>query len=670
MAASNPLDQLAEKLSHLSTTEEKEAAVSTVLGDAGPFDLFSPTSFLDDIGRMMDLLKQHGLAEPNSLERIYRASEAKEKGGRILMPHNRAPCANVNPAKAWGCPNEGKLACGRCKLVGYCSKACQTSHWRTHKSDCNDPIRSPDWSPAWVLEGRSPSFMGGNANEYYENWVHNLDKLAIGLHLWGNVPAIDVLNLSRNERTSVQDFSLAFIASGDIRNVVRTINELPPDYSGKINILLNDREPIIVLRNLVLLLLCGGIFDKAHAAELALHFWYSAFVPINYAIQLQPFVASFAQHVKEDMSFSLPLNSRSTMSGALTPSVLGHLFTMLQSKYGISEANQEINRVRFAPSRQDRHHRQYCRLEPSHRLAFLEYRRFGLVLPFGARNDHFSHPNQLLFSSECEWLQDDLANPLESWDIPSVVAAGKAYGALRADIYGCLYFYLSDQLRSFAERVGRFQINFQLFCQDASVLSDGIRSGAHAQHGVPATRLYDRIDVSNILDAEYLGIPRVLADWSPLLRKSETATVVGYCMNWSMQQAGGSINTAGKGVIGNLAAKLMKQGRIYGVSNTSSVPSVSRTMRMTLGYLNSMNAMYESSGAFEEYLEKKGMAEALHRTKLKRKQKHTIVPHRLCGPLDGPPSALPLFPDEESWYLNTCVGFSLWTERFLEFSHA
>lgn len=55
-------------------------------------------------------------------------------------------------------------------------------------------------------------------------------------------------------------------------------------------------------------------------------------------------------------------------------------------------------------------------MEPSHRLSAQEFRRFGLVLPFGARNDHFNYPNQYLFSPEGKWLQDDLATPLDSWE--------------------------------------------------------------------------------------------------------------------------------------------------------------------------------------------------------------------------------------------------------------
>lgn len=81
----------------------------------------------------------------------------------------------------------------------------------------------------------------------------------------------------------------------------------------------------------------------------------------------------------------------------------------------ISIQESHIQISRFAPSRNDRHHRQYCRIEPSHRLAALEFRRFGLVLPFGAANNNFSTTNKFLFSSEGRWLQSDMADPMDSW---------------------------------------------------------------------------------------------------------------------------------------------------------------------------------------------------------------------------------------------------------------
>jgi hypothetical protein len=163
---------------------------------------------------------------------------------------------------------------------------------------------------------------------------------------------------------------------------------------------------------------------------------------------------------------------------------------------------------RFEPSRIDRHHRRYCRLQPSHRLSELEFRRFCLVLPFGAANNNFSTPNKFLFSPKGEWLQDDLASPLGSWkyvrglffsrarafifktcSIEDVVKAGKAHGAQSVDLYGCLYFYLSDQLRMFADRLSKFRISFCIFDRDARDLAKDLRAGELISHG--PLRTYD-----------------------------------------------------------------------------------------------------------------------------------------------------------------------------------
>ena len=122
----------------------------------------------------------------------------------------------------------------------------------------------------------------------------------------------------------------------------------------------------------------------------------------------------------------------------------------------------------------------------------------------------------------------------------AVVEAGKAHGAVRADLYGCLYFYLSDLLREFADRLGRFRISLQMFRSDAGELSKMMRSGALSPYGVPATTRFDRIDVSNIIDIEYMGIPRVLSDWGPQLNSDTNsyASLIGYFMNWAEHQPG------------------------------------------------------------------------------------------------------------------------------------
>jgi len=455
---------------------------------------------------------------------------------------------------------------------------------------------------------------------------------------------------------SLHRYDLA-IASGDLRHVVHTINELPNNYSGHLTILLNDREPLIVIRNILLLIILGTIEDSALAAEIALHFWYSVFVPKAHQSIVAHNILHLIKHVDGD-SFSMALGQKSLMNGIISNRTFASLILMSQSDLQIGDASNEIHRIKFEPSRVDRHHRGYCRLEPSHRLASLEFRRFGLVLPFGAANNMFNSPNTFLFSSEGRWLQNDMDTPLDSWKIEDVVAAGKAHGAQREDLYGCLYFYLSKQLRSFSDRLKKFQLSIRIFDRDAMQLAEDVRSGTLEHHGLPNTTQFDRIDVSNILDTEYVGIPKVLADWAPLLSVTNRhATLLGYSMNWVPKQADAQ---PGPTDIETLTQKLLSMGKID-PEEIKTNPGLAPTL------LKYYTAIYDNSFAFRKYLKKQGAEEAAQKAGVKLKSKHTIVPHRMYAPLDTPSNTLPLFPTEESWYLNIQVDSTLLSERFVEF---
>lgn len=119
--------------------------------------------------------------------------------------------------------------------------------------------------------------------------------------------------------------------------------------------------------------------------------------------------------------------------------------------------------------------------------------------------------------------------------IEDVIAAGKERGAQRADLYGCLYFYLSKQLRMFSSRIKRFRIKFHMLDRDARALAKDLHSGVLESQGLPKSIRFDRIDVSNVIDNYYIGLPNVLSDWGPFLSGTNPcATLLGYSMNWEL----------------------------------------------------------------------------------------------------------------------------------------
>jgi len=339
----------------------------------------------------------------------------------------------------------------------------------------------------------------------------------------------------------------------------------------------------------------------------------------------------------------------------------------------LDEVQREYDRVRTAPSREDFRERMYAQLRPSHRVAFQEYRRFGIVFPFGAVNAHFNTPNVSLFSLDGTWLQTDYADPLEGWDLNAVIAGGKAHGAKTEDIYGCLYFYLSDQLRLLVERIQKFNISFIALGFEASMLSQVILDNKLAPYGVPASIRFDRVEVSNIMDDNYVGIDGVLTAWGPLLAENPCATILGYFMNWTaLGQPDGHVSNAGRDVYKELIVRLFKEGKCSPPQKSQNknrrTSAADDMLNITLQASQVIQAVYDNSQPFLKFLRKRRLNAILLKTNLFRKKVHTIIPHRISAPLSGPESALPEFrDDDDSWYCDTKLHSYTWAERFVEF---
>ncbi len=145
-----------------------------------------------------------------------------------------------------------------------------------------------------------------------------------------------------------------------------------------------------------------------------------------------------------------------------------------------------------------------------------------------------------------------------------VRAAGKQHGTPEEDIYGCLYFYLKDQLRGFVHRLRTLNISITLCGLDATVLSTAIRQGSLAQHGIPPSIQFDRIHMSNILDYNYVGLSRVLEYWAGFLADTKHAVLLGYFINWFCLQPDGQIHGASDAVVARAIGRITESGRYVG----------------------------------------------------------------------------------------------------------
>ncbi|KAJ6580856.1 hypothetical protein B0H19DRAFT_930261 [Mycena capillaripes] len=573
--------------------------------------------------------------------------------GQIM---SRVFCANNNSESSARCLKRGTMSCSKCYLVKYCGSECQTRHWKTHKMDCKHPYNNQSWKPAWTTEKRAPAFMVDNNGPSHTSFG------TFGNYLWGNVPAINCLQLARNEgqRAASMDLKFCFAASGDLRNLIMTVNGLPENYQGKCDILCNDLNGIVVNRNLVILfvLLTAGA-DVAEAAELAVHLMYSA--------ALTPAMAKYVNQCSETI-----FKTHGGQSGIWDTRGVGKIrslqwnsdiqlaFQMFRSTYKLPVALANMRSVMWSPKRVDYRDRHLSTLEPGHRVAFSRFRTTGVLAPFAVDVQHFTQPNRLLFSPDGGWLTMDNANPLFGWDLGPVFEYGQRHGVTRADSYGCLFFYLKQQFQKFATRARDFRLDITLSQADALRLSQAIPAGL--VQNFHKTR-FDRIETSNL--ADYLGASQVIKDWAPLLNKANPHSVLLMnFMNWPQRQP----NSRARDNMLSVKRKILQQSAemLQGLSPSHIQASAggSHSAEM-IAVLECMEAFYDNEQPFSQFLKTTGALQTAVSAGVRFRPIHHIHPKRSGLTLENPSEKVPNLRKTEFYDL-FLLGGANYEDRFVE----
>jgi hypothetical protein len=238
-----------------------------------------------------------------------------------------------------------------------------------------------------------PAFMIGSA----------LTPFGSPQFLWGNMPALDILKVKDNEgdeEIMQQDVALLFAASGDLRNVVKTIVELPKTYAGNGTAVLNDRNTTITARN-AMLLLTALYFEPEIAVPIMMHLWYSAMLPLEILQKLQdgilPYILDVCNKIKEKHDGSTQAktfsNGGSSVRLVLKKQEWFWLATIFKVPHGLSATQAQSIRQSVTLRRTDYIDRHIYRLPPGRRAGAMEFRQHGILLPFGALRKDFTIPN-------------------------------------------------------------------------------------------------------------------------------------------------------------------------------------------------------------------------------------------------------------------------------------
>ncbi|GAW04483.1 hypothetical protein LENED_006279 [Lentinula edodes] len=466
-------------------------------------------------------------------------------------------------------------------------------------------------------------------------------------------PAFDALNLTQNEgiESTDKNYKLCFAACADIRNLIETVNNLPSNYQGRFDVLINNSDPIIINRDLVILYaLLNPEPSIDEAAELAVHLMYSAALSAPSAAYLQRclddvYGSQYDGHTG-DFSFRTCLSTRGegkicslqTVAGVRSP------LEMFMSTYNLAVALKNRWKVLAAPENVDTWDRFLSRLRPNHRMAFKRFRETGVLAPFAVDTSRFTHPNRLMFSSQGTWLGKGKIAMIES-----------------ADIFGCLFFYLKDQFRRFAYQVKNLNVNFVLTQFDPQILARGISTGV-----IPIFEgaCFDRVDTKDMMDD--VGIEACLADWGPLLnRENRFASLLMHSRAWHSERPYALARCNPRAALMLFMHKCFKIPTLN--SKLKDVFAQGLRSPALLRLIESLDAFYDHDDIFQEFLDAGNTGPIAAAFDLGLRPHHKVHPKRFGVPLDACAHQMPDVSKSQFYDLaSLCeVDFSA---RFLEFA--
>lgn len=95
---------------------------------------------------------------------------------------------------------------------------------------------------------------------------------------------------------------------------------------------------------------------------------------------------------------------------------------------------------------------------------------------------------------------------------------------------------------------------------EAVELSNALASNRLLPLGLSSNIRFDRIEVSNVIDDEYVGIVKIVDAWGTFLKKTKDATLIGYFMNWVRRQRGADPTFSGNAK--ELLDRMVQKGRV------------------------------------------------------------------------------------------------------------
>ncbi|XP_022082386.1 uncharacterized protein LOC110974812 [Acanthaster planci] len=467
------------------------------------------------------------------------ASCRDEDGAR----HRAVECELFGEKRCSACGKLGKThECSGCNNAWYCNTDCQRRNFPTHKVQCRqtrESIRemSTKLSRLTMLYGDFPQY-------------------------FGNTMAKDFLQLPTNEWSSKQvtegelarDYHVLSAGCGDLRNTVLTAASLPDKYRGKLHVTLNDYDPFLMARNVLFLFMLVRFADADHIASSLVTIWYSFHLPKReynlIKISLKELILISAQKLCDVTRGLVCVTDEELLYLSIVWEKWQGLECRRDMKTSINLRQQRKDLLQNSDQQTKEECSSYLKgINARDRRQMEKWFEHGLFLPCEAkeRDVPFDNPTLTAPKASTYWVDKDAcllllrkeappAMPKE--EFPFTLSIGPKL--IPFTVWDCLrvrehsgrsfsspmvmyHSYVTDLLQKAKSLIlhGRLHIHISLAnCLDFP-----------SQHRTLQIPNYDRIFTSNL--ADYLGFPKLLKSFKPLLNTSnDYSVIVTETMKW------------------------------------------------------------------------------------------------------------------------------------------
>lgn len=198
-------------------------------------------------------------------------------------------------------------------------------------------------------------------------------------------------------------------ASGDLRNVLKTLERVPTTYKGRLKVVINDKSFDVIARNAILLLMALVANDKNDtivendAISSMLHIWYSAFLTRSHADflskRIRPLIEAACQEIKDDHVDHILTKQFSSgvlsLNFTFTKAEWHALLSLCSERTDLTTAQAKDIRTdsTLAPAALDNREVRLMYLTGPRRVCEHRFLEDGILLPFGHSRDPHTVPN-------------------------------------------------------------------------------------------------------------------------------------------------------------------------------------------------------------------------------------------------------------------------------------